>query len=112
MENGKPADFYDVYAGPEGERYRVFRFEGTEQGLLRAKEYARKYSASLRDAMELTEADLGLKVERADLNNPEWYEKVQRVESYWEHSASVRAAYKIPVVKGSDPLPTDYPHGF
>lgn len=112
MQKDKTADFYDVYAGSEDMRGRVYRFEGTEQGFLRAKSYSRKYNESLRDAMGLTEADLDMKADATDLNNPEQYETLQKVESYYDHSASVRSGHRIPVVKDGDPLPTDYPHDF
>jgi hypothetical protein len=112
MQENRPADFYDVYAGPEELRGRVFRFTGTKEGFLRAKKYARDYNESLRTAMGLTEDDLGLKIENVDLNNPEQYEKAQTVESYWDHSASVRTGHEIPVIGDGDPMPTEYPHDF
>lgn len=112
MENDKPADFYDVYAGPEGMRGRVFRFEGTEQGFLRAKKYTRNYNESLRGAMGLTAADLETEISRLDYNRPDQYEKALTIESYRDRSATVRPTYEIPVVKDFEPLPTDYPHDY
>lgn len=112
MQNDKPADFYDVYAGPEDMRGRVYRFEGTEQGFLRAKKYTRNYNESLRKAMGLTEADLETEVNRLDFNRPDQYEKALAIESYRDHSATVCSAYQVPVVRDGDPMPTDYPHDF
>jgi hypothetical protein len=112
MQNDRPADFYDVCARQEGVRSQVFRFEGTEQGFLRAKKYARDYNKSLRDAMGLTEVDLETEISSLDFNRPDQYEKALTIESYRDHSASVRPAYEIPVIKDGDPLPTDYPHDF
>lgn len=112
MQSNKPVDFYDVYAGREDARGRVFRFAGTEQGFLRAKKYTRAYNESLRQAMGLTEADLETEISRVDLNQPAQYEKVLKIESYRDRSATVHPAYEIPVIKDGDPLPTDYPHDF
>lgn len=109
MQENRAADFYDVYAGSD-RPHRVYRFPGTEKGFLRAKEYARNYNKSLRQAMGLTEADL--EIETWDGNQPDQYEKAMAVESYRDHAASVHGEDAVPVIRDNAPLPTDYPHDF
>lgn len=105
------SDFHDVRAGDGESLYTVHRFTGTPEGAKRAKEYADGFNASLREAMGVTEADLLL--ERADHGNrPDEYDRALRAETYREHSAYVRGASGIPVIGDTDPMPTEYPHGF
>ena len=104
-------EFYDVFAGSGDTRGRVERFRSTERGFLRAKEYARNYNESLREAMRVPLADLEL--ERCDwLARPDEYERAMQVELYREHTASVIGVTGIPVNEDDAPLPDSYPHEF
>lgn len=115
-ERRKAARFVDVVApvsgwdGGDGE-VTVYRFPNDETGHSRAVQYRNAYNKSLREAVEIPEADLELESPNYTLR-PDEYQQALRVERYRLNTAALSYPEEKRFVSNDDPMPTDYPHGY